>query len=1163
MPFYKGMLAKFEPFLDSHPVRLTVIRHHPGPCRFDAIFDDGMYANQVPSLIYVGPTGNRIRPVTPDPPDPPSNPPPKPPDNDPPAQPSKLSFNFRHVLCYKVFKFMCHVEHGVTRSKQRCQQDTSYFHQIFLNLRNQFYARALARILPIQPADIHCAYTSTRGDETQYSKNDVTFQTDSISIGVDTHCSATMSPCPEHFHDLQLTNSLGRCTGINGTLSVGGIGTFYFKLMDDEGVVHDIVIPNSLYIPDLPQSLISPFHWAQQAEDHAPIAEGTGCKTNSHSLVLFWNQKKFKRTIPLASTTNTPTFHTSDGNTKYNLFQKLCAHVCLLTSKQRVLQEPDTLLKKRLREADADYIADENVLLGKPEDWSMLNGELQWDGDVIVPRFPTPAIPEVALLAKPLDPCPFHTQVGPLFPLQRGHTWGECSHYARFQRARRDALTFDAVPDPDTEANVEGQEFDQHWVAENPQAELLRWHFRLGHLPFDDLSKLAENGEIPRRLANSKVRPPKCSACYYATKHRTPWTSKSTPNTPIKVCTRPGECVSVYQLQPRELGFVAQMKGILTRKRYTASTVFVDHFSRLYYVHHQETMSSAETVDAKIAFEKYAARFDVRVEQYHADNGRFADNAFIKHCEDHNQHISYCGVNAHHQNGIAESAIKNIQNNARKSLLYAQEKWPAAIHTSLWPYAIRYAVYVHNTVPTNDGGESILDTFAGTRVGYKLTDYHTFGCPVFALHNALAAGHTIPKWNSRARLGVNLGPSPSHARNVYLVLNLTTGCVSPQFHVSFDDFFETVGTGHNTIDSNWQQLSGITQEPGRRIRSHIDEADVAAGGHRWSHQQANPFLRTTDDENLFGDVTDNADPPDLPDLTPRAYDPDDDYQMGDADDMSVEYNPPTPIQRNATTPTPTTYAPVLRHEFGVSSRGRQRQMSRRMQESVTAGYQRNFAQAFSALIADESDDCGFIGNDYDRRHDAELAMQERMRNPIAFHAEMMGDTMYFHQALKQPDSSEFVKAVAKEINGHVDNDHWRLVRREDVPEDTDVVPSVWAMRRKRNLTTNSITKYKARLNLHGGKQTYAINYWETYAPVVTWFAIRLVIILALNFGYALKQIDFVMAYTQAPIEMDMYMELPAGVQADTAGNNKGCVLQLLANLYGQKQAGLVWNEYGF
>ena len=47
-------------------------------------------------------------------------------------------------------------------------------------------------------------------------------------------------------------------------------------------------------------------------------------------------------------------------------------------------------------------------------------------------------------------------------------------------------------------------------------------------------------------------------------------------------------------------------------------------------------------------------------------------------------------------------------------------------------------------------------------------------------------------------------------------------------------------------------------------------------------------------------------------------------------------------------------------------------------------------------------------------------------------------------------------------------------------------------------------------------------------PVVTWLAIRLLIVFGLLFGWALRQVDFVMAYPQAPIEMDMYMELPQG-----------------------------------
>jgi hypothetical protein len=51
-----------------------------------------------------------------------------------------------------------------------------------------------------------------------------------------------------------------------------------------------------------------------------------------------------------------------------------------------------------------------------------------------------------------------------------------------------------------------------------------------------------------------------------------------------------------------------------------------------------------------------------------------------------------------------------------------------------------------------------------------------------------------------------------------------------------------------------------------------------------------------------------------------------------------------------------------------------------------------------------------------------------------------------------------------------------------------------------------------------------------------------------------------MAYPQAPIKMDMYMELPQGINIKNR-NSKNHVLKLLANLYGQKQAGQVWNSY--
>jgi hypothetical protein len=89
---------------------------------------------------------------------------------------------------------------------------------------------------------------------------------------------------------------------------------------------------------------------------------------------------------------------------------------------------------------------------------------------------------------------------------------------------------------------------------------------------------------------------------------------------------------------------------------------------------------------------------------------------------------------------------------------------------------------------------------------------HTFACPVFALQNSLASGKLLPRWSPRARLGLNLGPSPNRARNVYLVLNLMTECVSPQYHCRFDDFFETTRHGGPDVSDTicWQQLAGLS-----------------------------------------------------------------------------------------------------------------------------------------------------------------------------------------------------------------------------------------------------------------------------------------------------------------------------------------------------------------
>jgi hypothetical protein len=131
--------------------------------------------------------------------------------------------------------------------------------------------------------------------------------------------------------------------------------------------------------------------------------------------------------------------------------------------------------------------------------------------------------------------------------------------------------------------------------------------------------------------------------------------------------------------------------------------------------------------------------------------------------------------------------------------------------------------------------------------------HHAFGCPVFALENDLAAGSPIPHWSPCARLGVDLGSSPSHARNVYLVLNLHMGCVSPQYHCHFNDFFEMVRHGGPDISIPlvWQQLSGLTammQTPSMEHHNEVPSQRMQFGN--------DPVARSQESDNTisFGDI---------------------------------------------------------------------------------------------------------------------------------------------------------------------------------------------------------------------------------------------------------------------------------------------------------------------
>ena len=163
--------------------------------------------------------------------------------------------------------------------------------------------------------------------------------------------------------------------------------------------------------------------------------------------------------------------------------------------------------------------------------------------------------------------------------------------------------------------------------------------------------------------------------------------------------------------------------------------------------------------------------------------------------------------------------------------------------------------------------------------------------------------------------------------------------------------------------------------------------------------------------------------------------------------------------------------------------------------------------------------------------------------------------------MREPDRLEFLKAMQKEIDNQMGNGNFTIMKKSKVPKGKSILPAVWQMKRKRDIRTRQIKKYKARLNIDGSRQRKGIDYDQTYAPVASWQSIRLLLTLVAVHNWHTKQLDYVLAFPQAPVERDFYMKIPAGIRMEGIQNTSDYVLKLHKNVYGQKQAGRVFNKY--
>ena len=90
-----------------------------------------------------------------------------------------------------------------------------------------------------------------------------------------------------------------------------------------------------------------------------------------------------------------------------------------------------------------------------------------------------------------------------------------------------------------------------------------------------------------------------------------------------------------------------------------------------------------------------------------------------------------------------------------------------------------------------------------------------------------------------------------------------------------------------------------------------------------------------------------------------------------------------------------------------------------------------------------------------------------------------------------------------------------------------MVTCKWVYKLKRHVD-GSIARYKPRIVARGYLQQYGLDYDETFSPVVKPATVRLLLALAVNNGWELRQLDVSNAFLHGILKEKVYIRQPQG-----------------------------------
>ncbi|KAG7527904.1 Reverse transcriptase RNA-dependent DNA polymerase [Arabidopsis suecica] len=647
--------------------------------------------------------------------------------------------------------------------------------------------------------------------------------------------------------------------------------------------------------------------------------------------------------------------------------------------------------------------------------------------------------------------------------------------------------------------------------------EFTLWHDRLGHPGQNMMRKLMTNSK-GHTLKEKRVIPKNltCEACSQG-----------------KLIIRP----SPAKVNKETLNFLERIQGDICGPIHPPCGTFryfmvlIDASTRWSHVCLLSTRNQAfARLLAQII--RLRAHFpDFPLKTIRLDNaGEFTSQAFNDYCMSMGVSVEHPVAHVHTQNGLAESFIKRIQLIARPLLM--RSRLPVAA----WGHAVLHSSELIRIRPSSEHKYSPSQLLMGHEP--DISHLKTFGCAVYV---PIAPPHRT-KMGPQRRMGIYVGfDSPT----IIKYLEPTTGDLFKaryaDCHFNESEFptlgGETNKLGKDIKEISWNQTSLNWQDP--RTLACESEVQKIINLQKLANELPDSFV---DPKKVTKSYIPACNAPVRIDI-----------QKG-INEIATESNARKkrgrPLGSKDKNPRKSKKGAVgneVKETIDMAAAD-PKEPNREIWDANPHGPEG---------IDDNEKSINYImsGIKWNRK---DVDIDEIFAYKVAIEINEDHEPTSILECTQRSDWLKWKEAINVELSSLKKRDVFGPILR--TPSEIKPVGHKWVFVRKRN-ENNEIVRHKARLVAQGFSQRPGIDYEETYSPVVDATTFRFLISLAIREKLDLRLMDVVTAYLYGPLDNEIYMRLPEGIELkdkDKKGSRDQYCIRLNKSLYGLKQSGRMW-----